>query len=297
MGTGWTRRELMRGSAVALFAGFMGPWGISRRARAAERLRAVHLSDFHWGYRGPWNRHPEASLRAVLERVRGLSPRPDLMLVTGDLIQATPESSQRRERFQQVKSLLDSLAIPWVAVPGEHDTFGDGGAMFEELIGPRYYHRTMGPIHIFGLDNVSRGPLLEPRQVSWFRREIQGLSRDSIILVLSHAPLFSLFIPWNWYTYNGTAIYHIMRPYAAKQFLYGHIHQACDREYEGMNRSGLPTAWPLPEPGPLVRLEPWPQGATHPDMGLGFRVLDWQGGRFEEPLVYLEPPVVQEITP
>ncbi|MCY0878202.1 MAG: metallophosphoesterase [Firmicutes bacterium] len=285
----WTRRQFLGGMALTVLSAWAGGVPL-RRARAAGRLRAVHLSDFHWGYRGAYNRHPEASLQAVWSRIAALSPKPDLAVVTGDLIEATGDAAQRQARLTEVKALLDRLGMPWHAVPGEHDAFGDGGQRFEAVIGPRYYHRRLGGVEIFGLDNVSRGPFLDPGQLSWLEHEVKTLADDSVVLVLSHAPLFPLFIPWNWYTYNGDVVYRLFRRFSAKQFLFGHIHQALDRVQGGMNRAGLPTSWPLPEPGPLVRLEPWPQGATHPEMGLGFRVLDWQDGQFQEASVYLEPP-------
>lgn len=289
-----TRRELLGG-----FLGVSGllmaqhlvprPEGAQAPVGPELRVRIAHLSDFHWGYRGDWNRRIDDSLRRVLDQVAALAPAAQLLVVTGDLIQAVSDAREREKRLTAVKSQLDALKIPWLAIPGEHDTFGDQGQLFQSVIGPLYFHRVFQGLHIVGLDNVSRGFFLGQSQMTWLSEKVSGLSKDAPVLVLTHAPLYDLFTPWNWYTYDGDAVFHALNKFSRRQFLFGHIHQALDHVHdESVNRAGLPTSWPLPEPGPLVRLAPWPQGGSHPDMGLGFRVLDVEGSRFTEESRLLE---------
>lgn len=256
---------------------------------ASPSLRIVHLSDFHWGYTGAWNRNVAGSLERALAQAAALSPGPDLLVVTGDLIQATSQEKERERRFGAVKERLNALKVPWMAVPGEHDAFGDMGRGFERHIGPLHFHRVFRGIHVLGLDNVSRGYFLGRDQLAWLKGQIRRLKDTDRVLVLSHAPLFTLFEPWNWATYDGSDALRALERFSSRQVLFGHIHQSLDRTEHGVaNHAGLPTSWPLPEPGPLEKLEPWPQGGTHPDMGLGFRVLDLQDGRFRESSVLLE---------
>ena len=242
----------------------------------AQRLRVAHLTDFHWGYRGEWNRDVSGTALEALERVKRLAPPADLVVVTGDLIHATASAGERKDRLQTVRQLLDSLNLPWMAVPGEHDTFGDGGAAFASTIGPLRFRRKFHGVTVFGLDNVSRGPFLGFDQIRWLQAQSAQLDASAPALVLSHAPLFDLFEPWNWCTFDGRQAYSLL-PQA--RFLFGHIHQALEHKRgRAINDAGMPTSWPLPEPGPLVRLQPWPQGGTHPAMGLGFSVLDISPG-------------------
>lgn len=243
-----------------------------------DRVRIAHLSDFHWGYRGDWNRDVAGTLERVLSQVSTLDPRCDLVVVTGDLIQATPDLKQREQRLAVVKGQLDQLKIPWLAVPGEHDVFGDQGQAFSRLIGPLHFFKRVHGLQIVGLDNVSRGYFLGHEQRRWLRAQKEHFSPDMPLVVLSHAPLFDVFEPWSWYTFDGAQAFGIVGP---AHYLYGHIHQVLDHRQgpSMMNTSGLPTSWPLPSPGAMVRLEPWPQGATHPDMGLGFRFLDLVGNK------------------
>ena len=262
-------------------------------AQESGRTRLVHLSDFHWGYRGEWNRSIDGTFQRALDQAKSLSP--DLLVVTGDLIQACHTAAERERRLDAVKTRLDAIEVPWMAVPGEHDTFGDMGRAFEHRIGPLYFHRVFRGLHVFGLDNVSRGYYLGRGQLSWLSAETRRLGNDARLLVLSHAPLFSLFGPWNWSTFDGPQAYALMAGFRLRHFLFGHIHQALNRRaYGTMNYAGLPTSWPLPEPGSLVRLEPWPQGGTNPDMGLGLRVIDIDSRGFSDgqvPLAQAAPRV------
>lgn len=241
----------------------------------SARLRILHLTDFHWGYQGVWNRHLQRTFERILLMAKSATPAFDLILVTGDLIQATLSSKEREARLNTVKERLDSLHIPWRAIPGEHDTFGDQGSIFEKTIGPLTFHENFFGLHLIGLDNVSRGYFLGRDQVSWLRREAASSPPGAPALVLSHAPLYDLFTPWNWYTLDGAQAYSACSHLSHRLFLFGHVHQlASSRQGQAMSYSGLPTSWPLPQPGPMERLSPWPQGATNPDMGLGFRVIE-----------------------
>lgn len=56
------------------------------------------------------------SFQAVIEQLTSLQPRPDLLLLTGDLSQdGTPES------YERLQNLLIPLAIPAYWLPGNHD--------------------------------------------------------------------------------------------------------------------------------------------------------------------------------
>ncbi len=289
-----TRRELLGsflafGALAAAARTNIKPLSVTAPMAAAKPLRIVHLSDLHWGYRGDWNRRLPETVARVFHQVAELTPAANLIVVTGDLIQAADGTVEREKRLAAVKERLEALRIPWLAIPGEHDAFGDQGALFRKLIGPLHFHRVFQGLHIFGLDNVSQGFFLGRTQVQWLAKEAQRLQPSDAVLVLSHAPLYDLFTPWNWYTFDGEAVFRQFHHLAHRQFLFGHIHQGLDHAHHGvMNHAGLPVSWPLPEPGPMERLAPWPQGASHPDMGLGFRLLDIANGRFQCQTLALE---------
>lgn len=68
----------------------------------------VHLSDLHFG------RLDNALVDPLGEIVRAM--RPNLVVVSGDLTQRA-----RTSQFQAAAAFLNTLLVPWLAVPGNHD--------------------------------------------------------------------------------------------------------------------------------------------------------------------------------
>jgi 3',5'-cyclic AMP phosphodiesterase CpdA len=68
----------------------------------------VHLSDLHMG-----RLHPDV-LAPLAETVRRVTP--NLVVVSGDFTQRA-----RRTEFRQARAFLDSLALPTLSIPGNHD--------------------------------------------------------------------------------------------------------------------------------------------------------------------------------
>src|SRR5471032_3307632 len=68
----------------------------------------VHLSDLHFG------RVDQSLLRPLQELVASLAP--DVVVVSGDLTQRA-----RTEEFKAARAFLDTLPVPQIVVPGNHD--------------------------------------------------------------------------------------------------------------------------------------------------------------------------------
>ena len=83
-------------------------------------LRIAHLSDFHFGVASPGTRAAERAADWVAER------RPDLVLVTGDLL-SRPAGAER------LRALIDRLP-PVYAVLGNHD-YADSRDPFSKPVG------------------------------------------------------------------------------------------------------------------------------------------------------------------
>lgn len=78
-------------------------------ASPLPETRLVHLSDIHFGAVN------QSALEAVTTYVR--EHPPDAVVVAGDITQ-----NGRRQEFAAACNWLDSLGVPWVAAPGNHDT-------------------------------------------------------------------------------------------------------------------------------------------------------------------------------
>lgn len=268
------------GASAALGAGWV--FGPSRvyATRVATGLpvtpfRFVQLTDTHLGYEGDANRQITRSLDLALEAIKGLAPAPDFILMTGDLTEATPSDDVRKDRLSTFRHTLEATKIPLYAVAGEHDALLDRGRLYERIIGDLRYGFSHKGVQFIGLDNVSRGFFLGRDQLAWVQDQLDKLDPATPLIFFCHAPLYNVFAPWNWYTYDGAALRQLARKFTKVSVLYGHVHQLITAETSNVyHAAGLPTSWPFPAPGELVKLRPWPQGATHPYLGLGFRVVD-----------------------
>lgn len=86
----------------------------------------AHLSDPHVTT-GPAAAEPAARLRRVLDRVLALDPRPDCVVVTGDLV----EHGRPRE-YEALAAILDGHPLPLHLAPGNHDD----PAVLATVLGP-----------------------------------------------------------------------------------------------------------------------------------------------------------------
>ena len=58
----------------------------------------------------------QATLAAAVARLNALHPRPDLVVITGDLV-----NGPKPGEYEALARLLEPLTLPWCAIPGNHD--------------------------------------------------------------------------------------------------------------------------------------------------------------------------------
>lgn len=97
--------------------------------------RILHLSDTHFGT------ERKAVIEAVLDLARQLSP--DLVVLSGDITQRA-----RRSQFAAARRFIERMALPVLAVPGNHDI-----PLFNVFL------RALNP---YGNYKRALGPILEP---------------------------------------------------------------------------------------------------------------------------------------
>ncbi len=276
-----TRREFLRDvvlGAAVVGAGASFSRGVAAQAQTPGRpFRFIQLSDTHIGYEGDANRNVPGTLERALDRASRLIPRPELLVVTGDLTQATGVDSTRIARLKRFREMVDTLHLPVYTVPGEHDALMDRGRAYQQVMGPLHYRFEHQGVQFFALDNVSHGFFVGEAQRGWLAKELHSANPDAPTVILIHAPLYDAFLPWNWYTYDAAAVLGLFRGFRQVTVLFGHVHQELSRAGRQLGQwAGLPTSWPLPEPDVLTRLEKWPQSESDPYMGLGLKVIDVQ---------------------
>jgi len=138
---------------------------------------------------------PEAALTATLARVAGLAPRPDIVLLTGDLT----ENGTAAE-YANLRRLLAGFELPLAAIPGNHDrraAFAEGLAGTGVAIGTLPWLNLVvegSGLRLIGLDTLAGdgepwGELCEGR-LDWLAARLAEVP-DRPVLVFMHHPPFA----------------------------------------------------------------------------------------------------------
>src|SRR5690349_2609600 len=80
-----------------------------------RRMRIAHLSDLHLT-RGPLAAQPAAALADAIGRVLAVEPRPDCVVITGDLA-----DTGHPEEYATLRTILRRCPVPVHLLPGNHD--------------------------------------------------------------------------------------------------------------------------------------------------------------------------------
>jgi Icc protein len=154
-----------------------------------ELFVLVQLSDPHLG--ADWHgRDPVAALAAAVESVQALRPRPDAVLVSGDLSENAADAE-----YERVRELLAPLRAPLYVLPGNHDDRaalrrhfdlpGDGGE-------PVQYATDLGPLRLVVVDTTCPGVdpgAVDDERLSWLDAELAAAPAAPTLIAMHHPPL------------------------------------------------------------------------------------------------------------
>jgi 3',5'-cyclic-AMP phosphodiesterase len=133
-----------------------------------------------------------AALARCVAALNALEPRPDFVIMTGDLVdQGDPE------QYAHLKALLAPLEIPYYLLVGNHDdrtalrdAFGERA---ELRTGGEFVHYAadLGPLRLIALDSIvpgqSAGHLCEAR-LAWLAGQLDEAQGKPVIVALHHPP-------------------------------------------------------------------------------------------------------------
>src|SRR3954452_15927845 len=157
----------------------------------------AQLSDPHIG--AEWaDRDPVAGLAAAVESVRSMRPRPDAVLVSGDLSDNATDAE-----YEQVRDLLTPLHAPLYVLAGNHDDrralrrhFGVAGTDGE----PVQYSGDLGPLRLVLLDTPRPGEApgaLDAERLDWLDAELAAAPKVPTLLAMHHPPLLPGVPAWD----------------------------------------------------------------------------------------------------
>jgi 3',5'-cyclic AMP phosphodiesterase CpdA len=201
----------------------------------------AQLSDPHIALPGerPYGRVDTAgSLKRAVAAIAAASPRPDLLVLTGDLVHhGLPEE------YTHLKALLSPLDLPILAIPGNHD---DRESMRAAFLSEGYLPRA-GFLHfvvefrglrILGLDTLDPGKdggILCAERLSWIAAALAAAPDWPCLILMHHPPFPTGIAPMDRIGLEGgEGFAEIVRRHPRiERILCGHVHRGIDCRFAG----------------------------------------------------------------
>lgn len=185
------------------------------------------------------------ALERCVAALNEFRPRPDLVVISGDLVD-TPT----REEYEHLKRLLAPLTVPFVSIPGNHDSRELMRAAF-----PQAYAFSSGPLNqsveVGGLDlvlldsSVAGKPHgdLDTATLRWLDATLASSPSRPALLFLHHPP----FVTGIWHMdqqnlLDASELALIVRRHPRVRLIAtGHVHRATLTMFAGVPTTICPT--------------------------------------------------------
>lgn len=247
-----------------------------------EPLRVLHMSDLHLGYDPQWLYQGVYPWERLADTLVGVDPELlgtseacrapfDLVVITGDI-----SHDQGEEVYLKLCAQLESLGVPVLVVPGNHDDaaafqrlFAAGDAADEggEVLSRCRREYSLGGWRILGLDSQVAGQVagrLGDQQLSWLAMNLRQHPGQPTLIALHHAPV-KVGTPWldSQILEDSGAFLELVESFSqVRCVIFGHVHQEFDcRCDSGLRLLAAPAVSVQFQPGsPKFAVEPSPPG-------------------------------------
>nr|WP_246603119.1 phosphodiesterase [Falsiroseomonas tokyonensis] len=209
-----------------------------------------------------------AMFAAALDQLDRLDPQPDLVLLSGDLVEEGTEAE-----YAQAASLLARLRAPILAIPGNHDSRDGFRRCFAHhphlpASGPLHFAADgFGPLRVLGLDVTVPGAHhgeMDAAAYAWLEARLaEQPGRPTLIMM--HQPPFASGIPFidPYRCHHGERLAAIVaRHPSVERILCGNLHRFMQLRFAGtllMTAPSTTTALALrlsPDAEPASYVEP-----------------------------------------
>ena len=201
----------------------------------------AQLSDIHVSPKGQLYKGVADSNRMLgdaIKHLHGLDRRPDLVLLTGDLV-----DEGHPDEYAVVLEMLGELTIPYFVMPGNHDHRENFRAAFAShtylpLDGPMHYCVDSHPVRIVALDSCQPGlhhGHIDAAGLSWLHATLEADRHKPRVVVMHHPP----FVPGISYLdeyrcIDGESLEALLRSFSnVEAVLCGHVHRPMARRWAG----------------------------------------------------------------
>ncbi|MDR5819766.1 phosphodiesterase [Caballeronia sp. LZ043] len=216
-----------------------------------------------------------ACLARAIDALNALDPRPDAVLITGDLVDAGG-----LDEYRHLRTLLDRLAMPWHPMAGNHDARDNLRAVFGDRLpladpaGFIHYAFDVAEVRVIALDTLDPGHgsgRLCPARLAWLEAQLDACPERPVLIGMHHPP-FACGIDFmdeiRLAPDDSRALDALLRRHAnVERIVCGHVHRAISVRFGGT------LAWCAPSTAHQVALQLKP-GAPEafvmepPDFGL-----------------------------
>lgn len=185
-------------------------------------------------------------LARAVEHLRGLHPRPDVVLATGDLVDAG-----RPEEYRHLRELLAPLPMPIYLIPGNHD---DRQALAHEFADHGYLPRAGFlqyvvedyPLRLIALDTLipgKGGGLLCEERLGWLAARLAEAPRRPTMIFMHHPPFITGILGMDALGLTGAeAMAEIVRRHPqVERVVCGHVHRPIQVRWGGTVASTAPS--------------------------------------------------------
>lgn len=185
-------------------------------------------------------------LRRAVAQLAGLAPRPDAVLITGDLA-----DTGRAEEYAELRKMLAPLSMPVYVIPGNHDDRALLRAAFSDhAYLPRdgrfvQYVVDHFPLRLIGLDTVipgQPGGLLCEERLAWLKARLEEAPDKPSVVFMHHPPFPTGMSADHNGCRNGAALGALIADHPrVERVLCGHFHRPVQMRWYGTIASICPS--------------------------------------------------------
>ena len=175
--------------------------------------------------------------RAVYE-INQLNP--DFVIHIGDMVQGyTWDQSEWLREYEEFKSSMDKLTVPWYTAAGNHDVFSPfrdpSDRTFENLyikhFNPLYYsfdYKNSHFVIMYTDEAMTSKPVISEKQLEWLRSDLEKADKANTFIFM-HKPI------WTYDGSNWDKFHQIIKNFPVRAVIAGHFHAY----YKDITKDGI----------------------------------------------------------
>jgi 3',5'-cyclic-AMP phosphodiesterase len=187
-----------------------------------------------------------SALARAIDHMLHLETRPDVVLATGDLVDAGMEME-----YARLRQLLAPLPMPVYLIPGNHDdraamrrVFADHAYLPRE--GFMQYVVDEGPVRLIALDTLlpgSGGGLMDAERIAWLDARLAVAPTRPTVIFMHHPPFKTGIAYMDTIGLEGAdALAAVVRRYPnVERVVCGHLHRSIQSRWAGTVASTAPS--------------------------------------------------------